>query len=250
MRIALFITCLTDLFYPRVGVAVVRVLEHLGHEVTFPAGQTCCGQPMFNNGYHAEAAAIARRMIDVFSGERVIVTPSASCAAMVREHLPRLFGPGSADHHAAADLARRTFEFVEFMTRVLQVDLAALRLPVETQAVYHRACHLRSLGMSDEAVVLTSTVGNLRTLTPAQADQCCGFGGTFASAYPDISGSMVRAKVAALHATGADTVICNEAGCSMNIEGACRRADYSPRFVSTAEIIAEALGLLDSEIRT
>lgn len=245
MKIALFITCLTEQFYPRVGIATVKVLEHFGHEVSFPAAQTCCGQPMYNNGFHEEARELAVRMIDVFAGAQWVVTPSASCAAMVREHAPHLFAKHTPARVRSEELAHRTLEFVEFLTRFHSDDFARLSLRASAAATYHRSCHLRSLGMSDEAVSITRGITNLRVTPLPQADQCCGFGGTFATAYPEISGVMVREKVQAIRSTGADVVICNEAGCAMNMEGACRRAGVHAEFISTAELLAEALGLMD-----
>jgi len=245
VRIALFITCLTEQFYPRVGIATVKVLEYLGHEVTFPAAQTCCGQPMFNNGFHDEARNLAVRMIEVFADAPWVVTPSASCAAMVREHMPQLFAEHTPARARSEELAHRTLEFVEFLTRFHSDAFARLSLPAPAAATFHRSCHLRSLGMSDEALSLTRGITNLNVTPLPQADQCCGFGGTFATAYPEISGVMVREKAQAIRATNVDVVLCNEAGCAMNIEGACRRAGIHARFTSTAELLAEALGLMD-----
>jgi L-lactate dehydrogenase complex protein LldE len=247
LQIALFITCLADAFLPRSGKAVVRVLEHLGHEVVFPEAQTCCGQPMFNAGMHHDARALARRMVRVFDGFETVVTPSGSCAAMVREHAPALFPEGSAERAAAEDLARRTFEFVEFLTRVERVDLAALGVRWEGSATYHYSCHGRGIGLRDEAAALARQVDGLDFRPLERVDQCCGFGGAFALKYDDTSGEIVRDKVGCIRDTGAAHVISNDAGCTMNIAGACRRAECDVRFTSLAEIIAEGLGLLDRE---
>ncbi len=249
MTVALFITCLTESFYPRAGVAVVKVLEHLGHDVAFPRAQTCCGQPMYNNGHHDEARTLARRMVRVFDGYEHVVTPSASCAAMLREHAPRLFEAGTPERRAADDLASRTREFVEFLVNVEKLDVGKLAPRWEGAATYHYSCHLRDLGMTDEALRVAGAVEGL-SLTPLdRADQCCGFGGTFATSYPQISGGMVADKVARIRATGAGTVISNEAGCTMNMAGACRRAGHEVAFRSLAEILAEGLGLLPRDER-
>jgi L-lactate dehydrogenase complex protein LldE len=247
VKIALFITCLTENFYPRAGVAVVKVLEHLGHEVVFPEGQTCCGQPMFNTGFQEEARALAARMIGVFAPHGTVVTPSGSCAAMVREQFPRLLADDAEMHARAEALAGRTYEFVEFLTKVLRTDLRSMGARWEGRATYHYSCHLRALGMTDEAVRLMSQVQGLETLALEKPDQCCGFGGTFAVNYPRISGEMVREKVECVRRTGAGTLVCNESGCAMNIEGACRRERCDVRVTSLAEIIAEGLGLLEPE---
>jgi L-lactate dehydrogenase complex protein LldE len=247
VRIALFITCLTDNFYPRAGVAIVKVLEHLGHEVVFPAAQTCCGQPMFNTGFHDDARALAARTIRVLEPYQTIVTPSGSCAAMLREHYPHLLESDPALHAAATSLGARTYEFVEFLTRVLHTDLRALGAKWRGTATYHYSCHLRSLGLTSEATDLMQQVDGLTSLPLEKIEQCCGFGGTFAVDYPLVSGAMVRDKVDCIRRTKARWLVCNDAGCAMNIEGACRREGCDVRLISLAEIIAESLGLLEPE---
>ncbi len=248
MRIALFITCLTDNFFPRTGVAVVKVLEHLGHEVEFPADQTCCGQPLHNNGFSDEARLIARRFVEVFSGFEAIVTPSASCAAMVREHYPRILGLDSASTDPARGVIDSTFEFAEFLVQKAGVNLGEMGVNWSGAATYHPPCHLRDLHRpADDTAALIAQIPDLSHTALEHAEQCCGFGGTFASKYPQISGSMVRDKVQAIENTKADTLICSEAGCAMNIAGACRRQSVPVRVVSLAEVIAEGLGLMDRE---
>ncbi len=248
MKVALFVTCLTDTFYPRTGIAVVRVLEHLGCEVDFPEAQTCCGQPMYNNGLHDEARQLARRMVDVFEPYDYIVTPSGSCAAMVRDYYAQLLADDHAYEAGAHALANRMYEFVEFLVKVLKVDLAKLGVSWSGKATYHYSCHLRGIGMTDEAVQLMRQVKGLDYVPLVKMDQCCGFGGTFAMKHSTISGEMVRDKVACIAATGAKTVISNDAGCTMNISGACRRQNVDVTFKSLAEVIAEGLGLLDKEM--
>lgn len=260
MQIALFITCLTDQFFPRAGEAVVRVLEHLGHRVSFPNMQTCCGQPMYNNGYHDQARALARRMVRVFEPYDLVVTPSASCAAMVRVHAIELFEAGSAEHAAAVALAGKTFEFAELLTDVLKVDVASLTgdapamsgngaARVRVPAVVHESCHGRSLQLAGKHTSLLSGIAGLELKPTPTPEQCCGFGGTFAVKYPDISGLMVKDKVDGVRDAGAEAVVCSDAGCTMNIAGACRRAGVSARFVSLAEVLAEAMGLMTAPRR-
>lgn len=228
--------------------ALVKVLDHLGHTVEFPAGQTCCGQPMFNNGLHDEARTLGRRMIDLFGEFECVVTPSGSCAAMVREHFLHLWPRGSPEDRGARALAARTYEFVEFLTKVERADLAALGVRWTGSVTYHRSCHLRGLGMANEAETLLAQVQGL-TYTPLpRAEQCCGFGGTFAVNYPQISGGMVADKVAAIRETHAGHLVCNEAGCAMNIAGACRRTAPAVPTISIAEVIAEGLGLLPKSV--
>lgn len=243
MKVALLITCLTENFYPRAGIAAVKVLEHLGCDVCFPEAQTCCGQPMFNNGYHDHALELVRRTIETFAPYEHVVTPSASCAAMVREQYPRLFTHDPVGRAAAESLAGRTREFAEFLTRVLKVDLRALGVRWEGTAAYHPACHLRALH-GDETPRLLRQVEGL-TLAPLErSEQCCGFGGLFAVKYPHLSGAMARDKAESVCASGAAALVCNDAGCAMNISGACRRQGGAPAMTTLAEILAEGLGLL------
>lgn len=241
--VALFITCLTDQFYPRVGVAVTKILEKLGCTVRFPELQTCCGQPFFNNGFHPEARALAERMIGVFEGTDYVVTPSGSCCAMVREQFHELFAGDAQWEPRAAALAHRTFEFVEFLDKVLAVDLSQISLPAQQPITYHYTCHLRGIGVKDEGVRLLRQIGNVDFRPLEKTDQCCGFGGTFAIKYPAISGAIVEDKVQCIAKSGAETVICNDAGCTMNIAGMCHRAGQSSRVTHIAELIAQAMGL-------
>ncbi len=249
MKIALFVTCLTEQYHPRAAQAVVLVLEQLGHEVVFPEAQTCCGQPMFNNGYHDDARDLARHMLEVFEPYETIVTPSGSCAAMVREHFPVLFPEGTAEHAEAVRLATRTYEFVEFLTKVEGFEPDSSELNWEGSATYHYSCHLRGLEIGMAAAELAKQIDGVEYRSLEKVDQCCGFGGTFCLKYPDLSGNMVNEKVECIRATGAATVICNDAGCAMNIEGACRRQKVAVEVKSLAEVIAEGMGLLAREYK-
>jgi L-lactate dehydrogenase complex protein LldE len=247
MKIGLFITCLTDMFMPRAGVAVVKVLEHLGHTVEFPREQTCCGQPMFNNGLEAEARALACRLATGFAPFDAVVTPSGSCAAMVRERFPGLLAgvPDLSDRAVA--MPARTYEFVEFLTDVLRLDAALLGARWEGRATHHPSCHLRALHASDRTRRLLSGVAGLELAPLVDAEQCCGFGGTFAVAFPRLSGAMAHAKAERVRDTGCQNLVCNDAGCAMNIAGACRRGGSPVQILSAAEIIAEGLGLMERD---
>ncbi|MBI1336995.1 MAG: Fe-S oxidoreductase [Phycisphaera sp.] len=246
MKIAFFVTCLTDTFYPRTGIAAVKVLEHLGHEVEFPALQTCCGQPMWNNGFADESRELAKRMIRVFEPFDCVVTPSGSCAAMVRDYYPEMFHHDHAWEHDAQKLAGKTYEFVEFLVKILKVDFKALGVRWPGKTTYHYSCHLRGIGVTTEASDTLRQIDGLEYVPLEKADQCCGFGGTFAINYPEVSGSMVRDKVNCIKATGAPTVVSNDAGCTMNLAGACRREGAHVEFKSLAEILAEGLGLMEN----
>jgi L-lactate dehydrogenase complex protein LldE len=245
MKVSLFITCLTDTFYPRTGIALVKVLEHLGCDVDFPQAQTCCGQPMYNNGYHDETRDLAKRMIDVFEDSEYVVTPSGSCAAMVRDYYADLL-EDDEDYKSKCDqLVGKTYEFIEFLVKVLNVDLKSLGVKWDGDVTYHYSCHLRGIGVTDEAVQVMNQIEDLNYTPLPKADQCCGFGGTFAMKYPQISGTMVRDKVDCIKSTNCPTVISNDAGCTMNISGSCKREGVDVGFKSLAEVIAEGLNLLD-----
>lgn len=243
MDVALFITCLTDQFYPRVGIAVTKILEHLGCTVHFPQAQTCCGQPFYNNGFNDEAAALAKRMIEIFEGYDYIVTPSASCCSTVRNHYPELLGHDPAWATGVRRLADNTFEFVEFLTRVLKVDLSRLTLPEPRTVTYHYTCHQRGINLTTQAQDLLRQLGNVTFRPMEKADQCCGFGGTFAVKHPAISAAIVKDKVDCFAATGAPLLIVNEAGCAMNIAGAAHRQNIPMQTLHLAELIAQAIGL-------
>src|SRR5215213_4038597 len=151
-QVALFITCLTDQFYPHVGMAVTKILEHFGCTVVFPEAQTCCGQPFFNNGFHDEARELARRWVEVFEKSDYVVTPSGSCCAMVREQFEVLLKDDHAYEHGLHHIRERTYEFVEFLDKVLKVDFGAFNLPRPEPIAYHYTCHLRGIGVKDEGV--------------------------------------------------------------------------------------------------
>jgi L-lactate dehydrogenase complex protein LldE len=238
-QVALFVTCLTDQFYPRVAVAVTKILEHFGCEVVFPEAQTCCGQPMYNNGFSREASGLARRWVEIFKAYQYIVSPSGSCCSMVREHYAQLL----KDDAGAGEVAHRTYEFVEFLEKVLKVYVSSLKLPEERKITYHYTCHLRGLGISPQAPRVLRELGNVDLKPLERADQCCGFGGTFAVKYPVVSGAIVEDKTDCIAKSGAGTVVCSEAGCAMNISGMCKRRGMETKVVHLAELLAEALGL-------
>ena len=245
MKVSLFIACLTDTFYPRTGIAVVKVLEHFGCDVDFPTDQTCCGQPFWNNGFKKEARALAETWLRAFERSEYIVSPSGSCTAMVRDYYRELFEGDHAYEGLVESLVGKTYEFVEFLTNVLNVDLSEYNVQWDGKVTYHYSCHLRGIGVTNEADTMLQQISGLDYQPLDKRDQCCGFGGTFASKYPEISGSMVRDKVDCIKKTDAPTVISNDGGCTMNISGACNRSGMNVQFKSLAEVIAEGLGLMD-----
>jgi L-lactate dehydrogenase complex protein LldE len=238
-RVGLFVTCLVDLFRPAVGFAAVKLLEDAGCTVEVPRAQTCCGQPAYNSGDRADAVAIAVRTIEAFEGYDYVVAPSGSCAAMLREHYPALFGDDPGMAAKAQGLAGRTYELVSFLTDVRGVAGVEARFP--GSVTYHDSCSgLRELGIKDQPRALLATVEGLTLAEHADAEVCCGFGGTFCVKYPEISNTMVSEKAGAVEGTGADTLLAGDLGCLLNMAGKLKRrgAKVSARHV--AEVLASA----------
>ena len=235
MKVSLMITCLGDALFPEVGVATVRLLRRLGHEVDFPAAQTCCGQPHFNSGYHDDARTLARHTITAFARSPLVMAPSGSCAAMVKLEYPHLFEGDPSWHARAADLARRTHELSDFLVNVLGLEDVGARF--EGRVTYHMACHLRGLGLLTEPERLLRRVRDLELVPLERADECCGFGGSFSVRYPGISGAMVNDKAAFIEKAGVDAVVATDAGCLMNIAGCLRRRGSPVRALHLAEVL-------------
>jgi L-lactate dehydrogenase complex protein LldE len=235
MHVSLMITCLGDALFPDVGVATVRLLRRLGVTVDFPAAQTCCGQPHFNSGYHGDARDLARHTIRAFANGSMVVSPSGSCAAMVKLEYPELFHDDPVWQAKAEDLARRTHELSDFLVNVLGVEDVGARF--EGRVTYHMACHLRGLGLITEPERLLRRVKGLEYVPLERADECCGFGGSFSVRYPEISGAMVRDKVEFIEKTGAGVVVATDAGCLMNIAGCLRRRGSAVRAMHLAEVL-------------
>ena len=239
MRIALFITCLTDTLYPETGQAITALLERLGHEVAFPTGQACCGQMHFNSGYRRETVPMVRGFARAFSGFDAIVTPSASCAAMVREYHP-VVAAESGDAGLArgvGEVAARVHDVSGLLVNVLGVVDVGAYFPY--RVTYHPSCHsLRMLQAGDAPARLLRAVGGLELVDLPGADGCCGFGGTFALKNAATSAAMCADKVAAVRGTGAQVLCSADNSCLMHIGGALtrQRADIPTRHL--AEILA------------
>ncbi len=230
------ITCLGDALYPRVGVAAVQVLRDLGVAVDFPAGQTCCGQPAYNSGFRDSARSTARAFLRAFAASEAVVSISGSCAAMVRDGFPDLFA-GRPEEAEARGLAARTYEFSEFLVDVLGVE----ELPVtrRVRATLHHSCHTRRLlGVVEQPERLLGMIDGLEYVALPGAEQCCGFGGTFAVKMPHISTAMVDEKVDHILETGAGLVVGLDASCLMNIEGRLRRRGSRLEVRHLAEVLA------------
>ncbi len=237
MRIALFVTCLTDTLVPETGIAVVRLLERLGHEVEFPPAQTCCGQMHLNTGYRREARELARRFVRVFADAEVVVAPSASCVGTVREFYPALAAGDPALEREVAALAPRVLELSELLVgRLGLVDVGAA---FPHRVTYHPTCHsLRSLRVGDSPYQLLRAVRGLDLVELPQASECCGFGGTFAVKNADTSAAILADKVRGVLDTGAEVCTAADNSCLLHIGGALSRIRCGVRTAHLAEILA------------
>src|SRR5260370_7362220 len=215
MRVALFVTCLVDLFRPTVGFAAVKLLEDAGCLVEVPRRQTCCGQPAYNSGDRADAKAIALQVFDAFAGYDYVIAPSGSCAGMLRVHYPELFADDSENLPRAREFAERSWELVSFLVDVCGMQAVAPNW--KRRVTYHYACSgLRELGVKLQPRQLLASVSGLSMEELPGAEVCCGFGGTFCVKYPEISDKMVTAKAATIAATGAVPSLPGDLGVLLN----------------------------------
>jgi len=236
MKVALMITCLGDVLRPGAGQATVRLLRRLGHEVEFPESQTCCGQPMFNSGFAELARSQAKHTIGVFEEAEAVVTPSGSCAAMVKVEFPHLLEDDREWSPRSQALAAKTFEFTDFL--VNQLGVTDVGAKFHGKVAYHFACHLRMLGLENEPKQLIESVEGATFVPLERQQQCCGFGGSFSVRYPEISGAMVEEKMTCVLQTGADALVSTDAGCLMNIGGRMHRAGHGIEVLHIAELLA------------
>lgn len=235
IRASLMVTCLGDLFYPEVGVRIVRLLRRLGVGVDFPSGQTCCGLPLFNSGYRAEAAEVARRTIPLFRDSPHVVVPSGSCAWMVKHEYPGLMGDGPR-RAEATDLAARTYELSQFLVQVL--GRTRFTSAYRGRVTYHDSCHLRrGLGEGQSPRTLLRDLEGAEFVELPGSDECCGFGGSFAVRLPEVSTAILDKKLANVEATGAGCVVACDAGCLMQMSGRLRRRNSPVRAVHLAEVL-------------
>ena len=239
MKISLFIGCFNDTLFPETGQAVVAVLERLGHEVDFPLEQTCCGQMHLNSGYPDETTALMRRTLDIFADAEVVVCPASSCVNTIRNGYVRL-AKASGDValiRRAEALAERTFEFAEFLVKRLGIEDVGAYYP--HRVTYHPTCNsARGLKIGDAALRLLRHVRGIDLVELPQADQCCGFGGTFAVKNAETSIAMLTDKLASIRATGAEVCTAADNSCLMHIGGGLSRERSGRRAMHLAEILA------------
>jgi L-lactate dehydrogenase complex protein LldE len=235
-RVALFVTCLVDLWRPTVGFAAIRLLEDAGCQVEVPRAQTCCGQPAYNSGDRATAADLARGLIDAFGGYDYVIAPSGSCAGMLRHHLPSLFDDDPNLRARADDLAARTYELVSFLADVMKVERTAGAW--SGSVTYHDSCAgLREMGVHDQPRALLRAAG-AKITEMADPDVCCGFGGTFCVKYPDISIRMAADKARDVSSTGAALLLAGDMGCLLNMAGRLKREGSAVQSRHVAEVLA------------
>ncbi len=236
-RVSLFVTCIVDQLFPKVGLAMADVLERVGYQVDFPEAQSCCGQPAFNSGYHAPAREMARHCLRTFEGAEYIVVPSGSCTTMIAHHYEELF-PGDDKSLAAAHrMARRVWEFSRFLLEVAGVEDVGARF--EGAVTYHDSCHaLRELKIKAGPRRLLSKVKGLELREMDAAEECCGFGGTFSIKFPEVSGGMARTKIDSILRTKADTIVSIDSSCLMQLQGVIQRSGAALKTLHLAEVLA------------
>ncbi|HVT53370.1 MAG TPA: (Fe-S)-binding protein [Dongiaceae bacterium] len=236
-RVALFVTCLVDLFRPSVGFAAVKLIEQAGFKVEVPEAQTCCGQPAYNSGDRADAAEIARQTIAAFEGYDYIVAPSGSCGGMLRCHYPELLGDDPQWAPRAKALAARCYELTQFLVEVAKLE--TIDAALQGRCTYHDSCSsLREMHVKAQPRALLGKVKGLQLAEMSDTEACCGFGGTFCVKFPDISNSMVERKTADIIASGAEHLLAGDLGCLMNIAGKLQRQGSAIKVRHVAEVLA------------
>ena len=238
MTVTLFIPCFIDLFYPQVGMSMVKILERLGHRVVCPEAPACCGQPAFNTGYWEESRDVALKVIDQLLNEEVVVIASGSCGAMMKVMYPELFA-GTPHAGKAKTLASKCYEFSAFLVNRLGVTDLGASFPA--RVTFHDGCHgLRELSNKLPARALMAKVKGLELVEMTAAETCCGFGGTFSAKYPMISTAMGEVKCASALDTKADYIVSNDSSCLMHLQGLIDRQGKKLKTIHLAEILTQS----------
>lgn len=239
MKISLFITCLSDALYPKVGEAISRILSDHGILLHFPTIQTCCGQPAYNSGYWEEARATAKTILAAFEDSDFVISASGSCTYMIH-HYANLFKDDPEMQDRALQLQNKTYEFTQFLVGVLGITDLGARFP--HKVTYHPSCHgSRLLGVKEEPLALLQQVRELQLVPLPFAEDCCGFGGTFAVKMADISGAMVNEKVDHVKETEAGVLVGLDMACLMNIAGNLRFRNEPVKVMHLAELLYEGV---------
>ena len=236
-RVTLFVTCIVDQLFPKVGLAMADVLERLGYQIDFPEAQTCCGQPAFNSGFRDEARGVALHFLDTFEGDAPIVVPSGSCSAMCNHHYAELFQDDPAQMARVKAISSRVYEFSRFLTDVARVDDLGASFP--HTVTYHDSCHaLRELKIKAGPRQLLSKVRGLTLKEMDAAEECCGFGGTFSVKFPGVSGGMAQTKLDSILRTGASHIVSIDSSCLMQLQGVISRQGLPLQTIHLAEVLA------------
>jgi L-lactate dehydrogenase complex protein LldE len=237
MKVTLFIPCFIDLFYPQVGISMVRILEKLGHQVECPASPACCGQPAFNTGYWDESRAVAEKVLDALKDSEVVVIASGSCGAMLKVFYPELFA-GTPYERLARELAPKCYEFSAFLVQKLGVTDLGARFP--HKVTFHDGCHgLRELNNKQPPRALMANIRGLQLVEMAAAETCCGFGGTFSAKFPMISTAMGDGKCASALETQAEYIVSCDSSCLMHLQGLIDRQRKPIKTIHLAEILVQ-----------
>jgi L-lactate dehydrogenase complex protein LldE len=242
MRVGFFVTCLVDLMRPSIGFAALKLLEAGGADVVVPEAQTCCGQPAYNSGDRPDAIALARKVVAEFEDCDYLVAPSGSCSGMIRTHYAELFADDAEMLASVRMLAAKTFELTDFLTSVLKVD--SFPGTFAGKVTYHDCCAgLREMGVKVQPRALLSRMPGVQLSEMAECETCCGFGGTFAIKFAEISARLADNKCRNIVNSGADAVILGDLGCMLNIEGRLRRrGDVTTKVLHIAEVLAGEAG--------
>lgn len=239
IKVSMFATCIGDALYPRIGEAMARLLARLGVSLEFPPGQTCCGQPAFNSGYWEEARRSASTLLEAFADSDFVIGPSGSCIGMIH-HYPKLFEHDPVRLKMAEELKAKSYEFTQFLVQVLGVTDLGASFP--HKVTYHPSCHgSRLLGIKEEPMALLQNVKGMELIPLPFAEDCCGFGGTFAVKMADISGAMVTEKADHVLETSAEVLTGLDMACLMNIAGQLRHRQQSVRVMHLAELLDEGV---------
>lgn len=239
-KVSLFIPCTVDLLLPQVGEAAMILLTRLGIEPSYHPEQSCCGQPLFNAGHRAQARRAAKHFLTTFKDDDIVVSPSGSCVCMVKQHYPELLKDEPTWHALTLAMAEKTFELSQYLVDVLGAsDVGAAYHGTVT---YHESCHiLRGLGVVAQPERLIQNVRGAQYIPLANADTCCGFGGEFAAAYPDISGALVKDKVQSFLDSPAEILLVSEPGCLLNIGGYLHRHHPDKRVMHLAQFLIQGM---------
>jgi L-lactate dehydrogenase complex protein LldE len=236
MTVDIFIPCFVDQLYPNTALNMIKLLEKAGCKVNYNANQTCCGQPAFNAGFWDQARSVSEKFLKDFGGDRIVVTPSASCCGFVKNYYPKLF-ENSAHHNTCKNVGKNIFEFSDFMVNKLKyTDFGAT---LEGKATYHDSCAaLREIKIKAEPRELLKNVKGLELVEMANTDNCCGFGGTFAVKFDDISNGMATQKLDNALATSAEYIISTDISCLMHLEGKINKEKMPIKTMHLIDVLA------------